>query len=148
MDSKRLKALESRLTPLQRKTALQLVQKELGEHEDGSKITYQDVADSVGISVRQLHRWKNENPIFTEYTGLLADNFLLSSRPEVYRHLMRAMRGAQPSVKAIDTYLKRFGLIQTKVQVENLEMNETRTDEALKQELDELDALLKDDLED
>ncbi|MNT66633.1 hypothetical protein D3C71_2133280 [compost metagenome] len=57
---------------------------------------------------------------------------------------MKTISGAQPSVKGIDLYFKRHGLITQQVAVETKDAGASRTNEELAQELSELDELLAD----
>jgi hypothetical protein len=76
---------------------------------------------------------------------MLADDMLATHRAEVYAQLMKSIRGSQPSIKAIDLYLRRFGLLTERQVVENANDGNNRSNEDLAKELAELDALLEDE---
>jgi hypothetical protein len=57
---------------------------------------------------------KRKDPVFIEYKNALADDFLSEKRAYVYGQLMKLIGGSQPSVKALDLYLRRFGLLTEK----------------------------------
>ncbi|MNC74161.1 hypothetical protein D3C75_1254690 [compost metagenome] len=55
---------------------------------------------------------------------------------------MRAIDGSQPSIKAIDLFFRRFGLITQQVAVETKDAGAARSNDELAAEIDELDGLL------
>jgi transposase-like protein len=138
------KRLEAKLTPQQRKAALLLVENELINNKAK---TQQQLAEEIGVDRVTLYRWRTQNQNFVEYTNILADEFLSAHRAEVYAQLLKLIRGVNgvPSVKAIDTYLKRFGLLTERHVIETDVEGEHRTNEDLAKELEELDDLLDDD---
>jgi Helix-turn-helix of insertion element transposase len=136
------KELEAKLTLPQRKAALMLVENELETEEKKSQ---DEIAAECGVTRMGLYKWRTQNKAFIEYRNMLADDFFSSMRPMVYRQIIKAISGPQPSIKAIDIFMKRFALLSEKTIVEDhTGGNEGRTDDALKRELDELDELLKD----
>lgn len=148
MSSKRLRELESKLTMQQRKAALMVVEKELSPDSPVFGKSYLDIAEEVGVHKNSLYNWRTQNKVFIEYVNLLADDFLSSHRAEVYRHLMTAVRSGangNPSIKAIDTYLKRFALLTERQVTEEADTSDSRKDEDIAKEIVELDALLDDD---
>jgi hypothetical protein len=110
--SKRLKALEAKLDARKRKAAYLLVENEL--RDTGEKRTQEDIAEEVGVSYKSLWEWKTKDQVFIEYKNALADDFLSEKRAYVYGQLMKLIGGSQPSVKALDLYLRRFGLLTEK----------------------------------
>lgn len=144
MATKKFKALESKLTPQQRKAALLLVQNDL--LDIGEEKRHLDaIADEVGVCLRTLHRWKNENAVFIEYMNLIADDFLASYQSGVYRQMMKLIQSSQPSVKAIDLYLKRFGKLTERHVTESVGDNDEQSDEKIAEEIAELDRELNDE---
>ncbi len=57
---------------------------------------------------------------------------------------MKLIESEQPSVKAIDLWMRRFGLLTEKSVVENVDNGTQRSDDAIKRQLAELDNLLDD----
>lgn len=140
MSDKKKAALEARLDGRQIKAALLCVEREFAAEED--RKGFDEIADEVGVSRQSLFKWRTQNRAFIDYSNLLADDFLSADRAFVYRQLMRTIAGAQPSVKGIDLYFKRHGLITQQVAVETKDAGSTRTNDELAQELEELDELL------
>lgn len=140
MSDKRKAALEARLDGRQIKAALLCVEREFAAEED--RRGFDDIAEEVGVSRQSLHKWRTQNRAFIEYANLLADDFLAADRAFVYRQLMKTIAGAQPSVKGIDLYFKRHGLITQQVALETKDAAAPRSNDELAQEIEELDGLL------
>jgi hypothetical protein len=141
--SKRLKALEAKLDARKRKAAYLLVENEL--RDTGEKRTQEDIAEEIGVTYKCLWEWKTKDPVFIEYKNALADDFLSEKRAYVYGQLMKLIGGSQPSVKALDLYLRRFGLLTEKQVITTEDNGGSRTNDDLASELAELDDLLKDE---
>lgn len=113
---------EKRLTPKQRLAAQYLVDNEFGLlSEDGKKLSMEKVAEKVGCGRTTLFEWRRL-PEFQEYMNEIADKELNYHRAEVYAALMKAVRGGSngiPSAKAIDLYLRRFGLLTDRTEVDD-----------------------------
>jgi transcriptional regulator with XRE-family HTH domain len=140
--SRRLKALEAKLDARKRLGAYLLVENEL--RETGEKRTQEDIAEEVGVSYKTLWEWKTKDSVFIEYKNALADDFLSEKRAYVYGQLMKLIGGSQPSVKALDLYLRRFGLLTEKQITVTEDGNGSRSNEDLAKELEDLDDLLND----
>lgn len=112
----RLKELESKLTVQQRKAALLLVENDVIAVASGEKKSQEEIAKEVGVDRITTYRWRHQNATFIEYMNLLADDMLSSHRAGVYGQLLKLINGKQPSVKAIDLFMKRYGLLTEKVQ--------------------------------
>jgi transcriptional regulator with XRE-family HTH domain len=140
--SRRLKALEAKLDARKRLGAYLLVENEL--RETGEKRTQEDIAEEVGVSYKTLWEWKTKDSVFIEYKNALADDFLSEKRAYVYGQLMKLIGGSQPSVKALDLYLRRFGLLTEKQITVTEDGSASRSNEDLAKELEELDDLLDD----
>lgn len=143
MSDKKKAALESRLDGRQMKAALLCVEREFAGEED--RRTFEEIADEVGISRNTLYEWRTQNRAFIEYANYVADEFLSSHRAFVYRQLMKTIAGSQPSVKGIDLYFKRHGLITQQVAVETKDAAAARSNDELEQEIEELNELLAED---
>ena len=143
--STRQKSLEAKLTAQQRKAAYLLVENELKDNKDETKLEYQQIAEEVGVTYKTIWEWRTKNRNFIDYKNLIADDFLADKRALVYGQLMKLIDGTQPSVKAIDLYLRRHGLLTDKTVIEQDTGEGARTDADLERELGELDELLKDD---
>ncbi|MFL6479356.1 MAG: phBC6A51 family helix-turn-helix protein [Bacillales bacterium] len=141
--SRRLKALEAKLDARKRLGAYLLVENEL--RETGEKRTQEDIAEEVGVSYKTLWEWKTKDSVFIEYKNALADDFLAEKRAYVYGQLMKLIGGSQPSVKALDLYLRRFGLLTEKQVMVTEDAGGSRSNDDLAKELEELDDLLKDE---
>lgn len=142
MASKKMRELEAKLTPQQQKAAFLLVENDL--RDNGDKRTQEEIAEEVGVTYKTIWSWRKQNRNFIDYKNEIADDFLAEHRSGVYGQLMKLINGSQPSVKAIDLYLKRFGLL-TEKQVNVTEDNSgSRSNEDLQKELADLDELLDD----
>jgi DNA-binding XRE family transcriptional regulator len=137
------KALEAKLETRQRKAAFLLVENEM--RETGDKRTQEEIAEEVGVSYKTLWSWKKSNQAFIEYKNAIADDFLNEQRAFVYSQLMKLIGGSQPSVKAIDLFMRRHGLLTDKTVTETVDGNNERSNDDLEKELAELDELLKDE---
>jgi hypothetical protein len=138
----RIKELEAKLTLQQRKAALILVENEI--IEGGNKKTQEEIASEIGVDRITTYRWRTQNPVFIEYMNLIADDMLSSHRSEVYSQLLKLIRGSQPSVKAIDLFMKRYGLLTERQITSTDDSSNSRSDADLAKELEEIDDLLKD----
>ncbi|RAP05471.1 hypothetical protein C2W58_01902 [Bacillus pumilus] len=119
------KKLEAKLTYEKRKAALACAMNEIMP-EDGAKKTQTELAEELGMSRMGLYRWRTQDPVFIEYMGLLADEMLASHQAEVYGVLLRAMRGKQPSMKAVELYTKLIGkLADRQIITDNTSDNQT-----------------------
>lgn len=138
--SKRLKALEAKLDARKQKAAYLLVENEL--RDTGERRTQEDIAEEVGVSYKSLWSWRTKDPVFIEYKNALADDFLSEKRAFVYGQLMRTISGSQPSIKGIDIFMRRFGLLTEKQVNVTEEAGGSRSNEDLAKELEDLDDLL------
>ncbi|MGV2787314.1 hypothetical protein GNF98_16740, partial [Clostridium perfringens] len=118
-------------------------------HEDGRKKTVQEIADELGLARSTLYEWEAEED-FVAYVNYLTDVQLSAMRSEVNVAIMRAVRGgnnAQPSIKALELYMKRFALLQN---VDIVEFGKGDGDEgvnidALRERIQALKAIQKTD---
>ena len=144
MSNNKLKALEAKLTEQQKKAAFMLVENDLKSNKDASKLTYEQIAEEVGVVYKTLWSWRTQNRNFIAYKNEIADDFLSDKRSRVYGQLLKLIEGEQPSVKAIDLFMRRFGLLTEKQITVNEDASGSRSNEDLKRELEELDDLLDD----
>jgi hypothetical protein len=145
MSNNKLKALEAKLTEQQKKAAYMLVENDLKSNKDPLKLTYEQIADEIGVSYKTIWSWRTQNRNFIAYKNEISDDFLSDKRSKVYGQLMKLIDGEQPSVKAISLYLQRYGLLTQKTQVETIDTGGSRSNDDLASELAELDDLLKDE---
>lgn len=141
--SARMKQLEAKLTAQQRKAAYILVENEL--RETGVKRKQEDIAAEVGVVYKTIWKWRTRNRDFIEYKNAIADDFLEDKRDMVYAQLLKLITGPQPSVKAIDLFMRRHGLLTDRQVVQTDGAEGSRTNDDLAKELEELDELLKED---
>jgi hypothetical protein len=141
--SRRMKALEAKLDARKRKAAYLLVENEL--RETGEKRTQEDIAEEVGVSYKTIWSWKTTDQVFIEYKNALADDFLSEKRAFVYGQLLKTISGPQPSIKGIDVFMRRFGLLTEKQVIATEDTGGSRSNDDLAKELEELDDLLKDE---
>jgi len=138
--SKRLQELESKLTLQQQKAALLLVENDL---VSTNRKNQDQLAEEVGVDRTSIYRWRTNNRNFIEYMNLLADDMLSAHRSEVYSQLLKLVRGPQPSVKAIDLFMRRYGLLTDRQITQTETTDGNKSNEELEKELAELDDLLK-----
>ncbi|QWI73291.1 hypothetical protein ER45_030530 (plasmid) [Bacillus mycoides] len=134
------KELEARLNLTQRQAALMLVENEMG---DGERRTQEQIAEELGITRMCLYKWRTQNKAFIDYKNMISDEFFAEKRDFVYRQMFKLIGGAQPSVRAIDLYLRRHGLLTEKHVVEEVGGDNARTADALSAELAEIKAMIK-----
>lgn len=148
-NARQRKVLEAQLTPQQQRAAQLLVINEWGEltEEGGKKRTMTELADELGIARSTLFEWKR-NELFGAYVNHLTERQLDGMRSEVYVALMRSIRGGAngiPSVKALDLYMRRYGLLSDRTIIEDArsQVEEKRkTDDEIRKDISELDALV------
>lgn len=139
----RKEQLKGKLTAQQQKAVYLLVENELMPNDQAQ--TQDEIAKEVGVERMTLYRWRTRNEDFIEFKNLVADDFLATDRERVYGVLMKLIFGKQPSVKALDLYFKRFGLLSEKLTVETSDGNGGNTNDDIATQLAELDSLLKED---
>lgn len=143
--SKRMKELESKLDARQRKAAYILVENEL--RETGNRRSQEDIAIEIGVTYKTIWEWRTKNRNFIAYKNEIADDFLADKRDQVYGQLMKLITGPQPSVKAIDLFMRRHGLLTDRQITQSENGSEERSTDDLEKELAELDELLDGDSE-
>lgn len=135
--------MEAKLTAQQRKACLYLVDKDL--NPDAEFKTELEIAEAIGVDRTTLYRWRKQNPDFIAYKNLLADDMLAEERSMVYAQLIRMIQGSQPSIKAMDLYFKRFGLLSEKLNIETTETSSELSEEARSNRVEELRKRLQQD---
>ncbi|MDP5273223.1 phBC6A51 family helix-turn-helix protein [Chengkuizengella axinellae] len=140
---KRKKALEAKLGAKKCQTALLLVEREISPYKE--RMTFDEIAKEVGFHRKTIWEWRTQDDDFIEYVNLLSDDFLKSKRPEVYSALMKLISGEQPSVKGIDLFFKRWGLLTEKQEITQITNNggANQSNEEIAKSNDEIDELLK-----
>ncbi|MNC55806.1 hypothetical protein D3C75_1053580 [compost metagenome] len=114
---------------------------------EGKKKTAQELADELGIARSTYFEWKSQEH-FAAYVNYLSERNLDAMRSEAYVQLMRLIRGGAngtPSVKALDLFFRRYGLLTDRTVVEDMrEFAEARrkTDDEIRAEISELDAMI------
>lgn len=148
-NARQRKVLEAQLTPQQRKAAQLIVTNEWAEllTDDGKKKNAQEMADEIGIARSTYFEWKAQE-VFGAYVNYLTDMQLSAMRSEVNTALMKAIRGGAngvPSVKALDLYFRRYGLLTDRTVVEDTRQtveDRRKSDDEIRADISELDALV------
>jgi hypothetical protein len=140
MSVSKRKKLEALLDGRQKVAALAVMEREFAAQDERRSL--EDIAGDAGVTVRTLYEWRTQNKTFIDYVNLLSDDFLASKRPAVYKRLMQLIDASQPSVKAIDLFMRREGLITTQVAVETKDASAAKSNEEIAEEIEEFDALL------
>lgn len=140
--------LAERLTPQQRLAAQTMVDNQFGlVSGDGSKLTNIELQERLDIGNDTFYKWRRDSD-FIAYMNALADEELDVNRSEVYGQLLKAIRGGAngiPSIKALDLYLRRHGLLTDRTVVEDARDDVRRpakTDAQIAAEIAELDAMI------
>lgn len=139
---RRKKALEAKLDANQKKAVYLLIENELLPKKE--QRTKEAIAEEVGVTYKTLWQWSTRNKDFIEYKNVIADEYFEEHRNRVNAQLMKLIDSEQPSVKAIDLYYRRFGLLTERKQIELDNGEGSRTNADLARELAELDELLED----
>lgn len=142
MSASKRKQLESRLDGRQRVAALACVEREFAAESE--RQTFDEIAAAAGVTRNTLYEWRTQNRAFIDYMNAISDDFLSGKRAVVYRKLMQLIDGPQPSVKAIDLFMKREGLITQHTVVETKDAAAPKSNDELAAEIEELDELLAD----
>jgi len=140
----RLQDLAAKLTEQQKKAAYMLVENDLKSNKDETKLSYQEIAEEVGVTYKTIWEWKTKNRNFIDYKNEISDDFLSEKRSKVYGQLLKLIESDQPSVKAIDLFMRRFSLLTDKTVIETND-NDQRSEDEIKRQLAELDSLLGDE---
>ncbi|MEK5426956.1 phBC6A51 family helix-turn-helix protein [Cytobacillus sp. FSL R7-0680] len=140
-----LNEIKAHLTPEQMKVAQGIVENEfLGK----KKLSYEDLAESLGISTRTLYNWRRDR-YFTLYQSYLADHELDNFMPTAVAKLKESIEGRSsngiPSMKALELYLKLTGRLVDKKEIVKSEEHTSRvrvTREDISKDLANLDKML------
>lgn len=142
-----IEELKDRLTPQQQKAVDLLIENEFAGKE---KRTQEDIAEEIGISRMQLYKWRVENPDFAEYYRRKADAKLNAMSVMVDARLMSLIDGSMwnngiPSVKAIELFYRRFGLLVDRKEITNVDKPKSELSQSeIAEGLDKLSAMLGD----
>ena len=114
---------------------------ELFVMRDVNKMTVRQIADEVGISERQLYRWKQNNKDYIQYQNELSENIMDDFLTEAYVIIREIMRTAQTEgnkIKAAELVLKNRGKLK---QVHQMDVDmeiKSRSNEELEAEIDDM----------
>ena len=102
-------------------------------------LEFTEVAEKVGISIRQLHRWR----VKPEFKQAIIEQSLINVK-EVIPNVLEAHRKQAESgnIKAIELFYKLFGLLIDKQEIESVVTSKNKGNEELESELSELRGLL------
>jgi hypothetical protein len=104
---------ETRLKPGQREAAVALVEYEFTPK--GERKTKEQIAEELGLSRMQIHRWDTSDENFIGYKNYLASRLVDSQLSLVYSKLLDGIKNG--SMKGIELYLKRIGDLNDKSEV-------------------------------
>ena len=139
----KMKRLEAKLGPLKVKAAYMALAIELREVTDDGPTTNEELIKELQIARNTFYAWKKESD-FIAYKNLIADTFLEEKRAIVNQKLMTLIDSSQPSVKAIDLYFRRYGLLTERQIVEQVESQDANTsNEKIEESMAEIDELLE-----
>jgi AcrR family transcriptional regulator len=123
---------KSTLTAVQRRCA------EILATNDIHQLTIEQIAEELNVSPRTIYRWKND-PVFIAYQNEIAERVMDDFLAETYGMLRKIVRTG--NVKAIELVLKNRGRL-TEVQKIEANIEDNRSNEAKRQEIEELKRLL------
>lgn len=145
--SARMRKLEAQLKPQKIRAAYMLLALELREKGEDGPTSIEGVAKELKVNPSTIYDWKRE-ATFIEYKNAIADDFLLEKRAIVNKKLMSLIDTDQPSVKAIDLYFRRFGLLTERQIVEQQDTQTgTGANEDIEENIQEIDAMLEEGTE-
>lgn len=102
-------------------------------------LSFDEIAEKVGISVRQLHRWRKD----AEFKAAIVEQSLENVKDELPNvlaaHKKQAERG---NVKAIELFYKLFGLLIERQEIEQTVHNKDKDNDTLAKELGDLKRLI------
>ncbi|MTV50999.1 hypothetical protein GJ688_18960 [Heliobacillus mobilis] len=133
------KTLKYALTEPQRRAA------EILATNDVHKMTLLQIGLEVGVSERTICRWK-QDPEFIEYQNEVAELTMRDFLTEAYNSLKSIARGSQSEknkLKAIELVMKNQGRL-TEVQKVEAKIEDSRSNDAIEAEIDNLKKLLAD----
>lgn len=103
-------------------------------------LTYKEIAEKVGISERQFHRWKDD-PEFKMAVANRALENLYEEVPEVFNaNLKRAKAG---EVRSVELFYKLLGLLVDRAEVEVENKGDASNDD-IKNDIEAMRQMLKD----
>lgn len=141
--TKQMKRLEAKLGIPKVEAVHMLIAKESKMVAEGEPKNDEQIAERLSISPATLYNWK-KNEDFITYKNLIADTYLEEKRSIVNEKLMSLIDSSQPSVKAIDLYFRRFGLLTERQIVEQVESQDANTsNEKIEESMAEIDELLE-----
>lgn len=143
MAKSRRDKLAEKLTIQQQKAAYALIENET--RPTAEQRSQDEIAGEIGVSRQTLYNWRFKNQAFIEYKKEVAKDFLGDAVGTWANAIIKSMSGQQPSQKALDLYAKLMGFIQDQKRIEITDGNDARSDEEIKRQLAELDALLDDE---
>ncbi|MTI85316.1 MAG: TetR family transcriptional regulator [Firmicutes bacterium] len=126
-------------------TASQKQAAELFAINDVNNYSVEDIAKKVGVSKRTVYRWK-KNEEFIAFTNIVAERAMEGFLSEAYstlKAIIRSGKSDSSKLKGIELVLKNRGLL-TDVQRVEATIQDNRSDEAIDQEIEELERLLAD----
>jgi DNA-binding XRE family transcriptional regulator len=112
---------ERLLRPGQQEAAVLLIENAFATKKE--RRTKESIAEEVGISRKQLHRWENQDRNFIAYKNSLASYVRDSQYPLVISKLMDGINNG--SMKGIELYFKMMGELNDKSEVT---INDNRND--------------------
>ncbi|WP_163530848.1 phBC6A51 family helix-turn-helix protein [Halobacillus ihumii] len=102
-------------------------------------MSFDEIAEACGVSVRQLHRWR-QKPEFKQAIVEQSLNNVKDEIPDVLSaHKKQAAKG---NVKAIELFYKLFGLLVEKQEIEQNVSNKDKDNGDIENELSELRGLI------
>lgn len=141
--AKQMERLKAKLGVPKVKAIYMLLAIESREVQDGDPKTNEQIAENLNIGVTTLYKWK-KNEDFITLKNLFSDMALLEFRSVANKSLMSLIDNSQPSVKALDLYFRRFGLLTERHETVAVESQDANTsNEKIEESMAELDELLE-----
>lgn len=100
-----------------------------------------DIAEELGVSRKSLWEWRKKNQSFIEFKKEVGKDYLSDEMGAFVSAVKKSISSDQPSSKFADLYAKMMGLITDQKRVEITDQSDQRSDEAVREQLERLEAM-------
>ncbi|WP_191560434.1 phBC6A51 family helix-turn-helix protein [Metabacillus idriensis] len=115
--------LEVQISGIQKKAAWLLVNGDIGTIGGAKPKTYEEIAQDCGIDARTLYNWWTKDAKFIAYMNAISyrvtDSFQSEADAMLRRLCLEGGVNGLGSIKALELYYKRMGLLVNKSEVTN-----------------------------
>lgn len=115
--------LEVQISGVQRKAAWLLVNGDIESIGGAKSKTYDEIAEECGIDTKTLYNWRSKDAKFIAYCNAISyrvtDSFQSEADAMLRELCLRGGANGLGSIKALELYYKRMGLLVNKSEVTN-----------------------------